>query len=127
MYSSITIAEIRRRINALKRKLALPYAVVRITRLADDYAAKCSVAHFDRKPWPDFLTLGQAIRKLGYRLDGFNQLNRYLRGCQERREIPTPAIIVATFLSPGSPGNYDKAYEKHYESVWNMASSVSNF
>ena len=42
MYSSITIAEIRRRINALKRKLALPYAVVSITRLADDYASKCS-------------------------------------------------------------------------------------
>ena len=56
MYSSITISEIRRRINALKRRLALPYAVVRITRLADDYAAKCSVAHFDRKPWPDFLS-----------------------------------------------------------------------
>ena len=127
MYSSITISEIRRRINALKRRLALPYAVVRITRLADDYAAKCSVAHFDRKPWPDFLTLGQAIRKLGYRSDGFNQLNRYLRGCQERREIPKPAIIVATFLSPGSSGNCDRAYEKHYERVWNMASSVSNF
>ena len=39
MYSSITISEIRRRINALKRRLALPYAVVRITRLADDYAS----------------------------------------------------------------------------------------
>ena len=127
MYSSITISEIRRRINALKRRLALPYAVVRITRLADDYAAKCSVAHFDRKPWPDFQSLGQAIRKLGYRLDGFNQLNRYLRGCQERREIPKPAIIVATFLSPARLDPCGRAYEKHYEQVWNMASSVSNF
>ena len=52
---------------------------------------------------------------------------RYLRGCQERREIPQPAVIVATFLSPGCPGNCDQAYERRHEQVWNMASGVSNF
>ena len=36
MDSGITIAQLRHRIDALKRRLALPYAVVRITPLADD-------------------------------------------------------------------------------------------
>ena len=60
-------------------------------------------------------------------MGGYNGLYRYLRGCRERREIPQPATNVATFLSPGSPGNCDQAYERRYEQVRNMASSVSNF
>ena len=42
MDSSITIAQLRRRIDALKRRLALPYAIVRIT------------------PWPTTMPLSAA-------------------------------------------------------------------
>ena len=127
MYSSITISELRRRIRSLKRRLALPLAIVRITPLADDFAAQCSVAYFDHKPWPDFMSLGRAICREGYPYGAYNHLYRYLRGCQQRRQIPKPAIIVATLLSPDIPYACGPAYEKHYEWVWNAAGSVTDF
>ena len=128
-YSSTSVAHLRRRVNALKRKLAVPYAIIRITPIADDYAGQCSLAYFDHRPWPDFRFVGRnVVHRLGYRMASFTNLYLYLEGCRDRREIPKPAIIVATLLSPAWPNNtVGAAYQRHYKRVWDAAGYVSEF
>ena len=129
MYSSTSVSELRRRVNALKRKLALAYAIVRITPIADDYAGQCSLAYFDHRPWPNYRFVGRnVVHRLGYRLAGFTKLYRYLENCRDRREIPKPAIIVARLLSPSWPNDTVGAgYERLYEQIWDAAAYVSEF
>ena len=66
----MTLSEIRRRIDALKRKFARELAIIKLRRIAD----------------------------AGFRLPTFARLSRYLKDTQRQREVPDAESIVLNLL-----------------------------
>ena len=97
----MTISEIRRRIDALKRKFAPELAIIRLRRIAeavsDDYDP-------DQPPEPHDVI--QRIAKAGFRLPTFMRLQRYLDDTQRREEAPEPCEIVLRLLPWASKDRY---------------------
>ena len=63
--------QIRSRINALRRKMALEISVASLRPLADDFCLEWSVAQTDRKPPPDDHTFIRRVADAGFRLPTF--------------------------------------------------------
>ena len=77
--------QIRSRINALRRKMALEISVVRLRPLADDFCLQWSVAVSDRRPPPDDHTFIRRVADAGFRLPTFMAAHRYLTRCLARK------------------------------------------
>ena len=89
--------QIRSRINALRRKMALEISVVRLRPLADDFCLQWSVAVSDRKPPPDDQTFIRRVADAGFRLPTFMAAHRYLTRCLAENVVPRRRA------SPGRP------------------------
>ena len=64
----LTLSQLRRRVDALKRKYAKELAVVRLRRLADQYSQQWACDISDRKPAPQSQPFIRQIAQSGYRL-----------------------------------------------------------
>ena len=93
--------QIRSRINALRRKMALEISVVRLRPLAEEYCQEWSVAATEGQPAPDDLAF---IRKVGakIRLPTFMAAHRYLNGASPKTSFPASSISWAPCF-PGPP------------------------
>ncbi len=97
----MTLAQIRRRVNALKRKFALELAIIRLRRIAESVADDWDL---DEPTEPHVVI--QRIAKAGFRLTTFMRLRRYLDDTIGREEVPEPRRIVTSLLPWASQGRY---------------------
>ena len=97
----MTISEIRRRINALKRRFARELAIIRMRRIAEAIAEAWTP---DQPPEPADVI--HRIAKAGFRLPTFMRLRGYLDDTRRRCEIPEPEAMVLELL----PWAWDHRY-----------------
>ena len=97
----MTISEIRRRINALKRKFAHELAIIRMRRIAEAVAEEWTP---DQPPEPADVI--HRISKAGLRMPTFMRLRRYLDVIRRKGEIPEPEAMVLELL----PWAWDHRY-----------------
>ena len=89
----MTISEIRRRIDALKRKLAPELAIIKLRRIAESVAGDWDT---ENPPEP-----GPVIRRIadaGFRLSTFGRLHHCLKDAARRGSVPNPISMVLNLL-----------------------------
>jgi len=89
----MTISQLRRRIDALKRKLAPELAIIKLRRIANAVADDWTPSD---PPEPSYVI--QRVVKAGFRLPTFARLHRYLDDARRKGEIPYPNTIVLSLL-----------------------------
>ena len=89
----MTISQIRRRIDALKRKFARELAIVKLRRIAESVADDWDPDH----P-PEPADVIQRVVKAGFRLNTFTRLSRYLKDTRRAGEVPYPNTMVLELL-----------------------------
>ena len=89
--------QIRARINALRRKMALEISHVRIRPMAEDYCLEWSVAATEGRPAPDDLAF---IRRVGakFRLPTFMAAHQYLQQCITQKIVPGVEHLLGALL-----------------------------
>ena len=97
----MTLSQLRRRVNALKRKLVLELAIIRLRRIAEAVADDWDL---DEPPEPHDVI--QRVAKAGFRLTTFMRLQHYLKDTRSREEIPEPRQIVINLLPWASKDCY---------------------
>ena len=97
----MTLAQIRRRVNALKRKFALELAIIRLRRIAESVADNWDL---DEPPEPHDVI--QRVAKAGFRLNTFMRLQHYLKDTRSQGDVPEPRQIVTSLLPWASKDCY---------------------
>ena len=97
----MTLSQIRRRVNALKRKLVLELAIIRLRRIAESVADDWDL---DEPPEPHDVI--QRVAKAGFRLSTFMRLQHYLKDTMRQGEVPEPRRIVTSLLPWASKDCY---------------------
>ena len=90
--------QIRSRINALRRKMALEISVVRLRPVADDFCLEWSVAVSDRRTPPDDHTFIRRVVDAGFRLPTFMAAHRYLTRCLTENIVPGCEHLLGALL-----------------------------
>ena len=89
----LTISQIRRRLDALKRRFAPELAIIKLRRIAEAVAD-----HWDpAQPTVPSDVIGR-IAKAGFRLPTFANLARYLNDTLRQEDVPDPDAIVLSLL-----------------------------
>ena len=98
-------SELRSRIDALRRNLALELAIVKLYRLAIDFIMKWNIAIANREPVPDPYTFPPLVGKTGIWLNSHMAAVKYLEKVPRRKDRTrgqqTPLRPPA--LRPGLP------------------------
>ena len=89
----MTISQIRRRINALKRKFARELAIIKLRRIAEAVADD-----WDPSEPPQPADVIERVAKAGFRLPTFMNLRRYLDDTIRQGDVPEPESIVLDLL-----------------------------
>ena len=97
----MTLAQIRRRVNALKRKFVLELAILRLRRIAEAVADDWDL---DEPPEPHDVI--QRVAKAGFRLSTFMRLQHYLKDTRSQGDVPEPRRIVTSLLPWASKDCY---------------------
>ena len=95
----MTLSQLKKEVNSLKRKYASQLAVVRLRRLAQEFCDQWEAARDAGKP-SSMTTVesGQWFIQMGFRPRSFNGLFDCVRRCNENKEEPLPIEIVKAFL-----------------------------
>ena len=97
----MTISELRRRINALKRRFAPELAIIKLRRIAEAVSND-----WDPSEPPEPHDVIQRVVKAGFRLATFMRLRRYLDDTQRQGDVPEPERIVLNLLPWASKDRY---------------------
>ena len=89
----MTISQIRRRINALKRRFAPELAIIRLRRIAESVSDD-----WDPDQPPEAADVIARVAKAGFRLPTFMRLRRYLDDTRRQSDVPEPESIVLKLL-----------------------------
>ena len=103
----MTLAQIRRRVNALKRKFVLELAIIRLRRIAESVADDWDL---DEPPEPHDVI--QRVAKAGFRLSTFMRLQHYLKDTRSQGEVPEPRRIVINLLPWASKDRYREFFNR---------------
>ena len=94
-----TLSQLRRRVNALRRKYARELAIVRLRPLAEDFSQEWAATVADRRPAPRPQPLPRRLAQHGFRLPTFIALHQYLERCRSDGKTPDCYNIIAALLS----------------------------
>ncbi len=109
----MSLRQLRNRVNALKRKLALPLVVIRLRPLAEEFCYEWAQARADfgrhkapskQMPQPFTsvetgpLSLIRRVAGHGFRLTTFMDLHRYLERCRAVDALPECHKIIRCLL-----------------------------
>ncbi len=94
---------LRARVNALRRKMALPLALLRLYRLAYEYCIQHHAALVDRLAPPNDRTFIDRVVSAGFRLPTFMAVHKYLERCLSRGAEPNVDTLLHTLI-PWSRG-----------------------
>ncbi len=97
----MTLSQIHRRINILKRKFAPELAIIKLRRIADAVSDD-----WDPSEPPKPADVIARIAKAGFRLPTFMRLRRYLDDTIRQSDVPEPEAIVLNLL----PWAWDHRY-----------------
>ena len=89
----MTLSQLRRRINALKRRFARELAIIKLRRIAEAVAD-----HWDPDQPPKPADVIARVAKAGFRLPTFMNLRRYLDDTIRQGDVPHPEDIVINLL-----------------------------
>ena len=89
----MTISQLRRRIDALKRKLAPELAVINLRRIAESVADDWTPSD---PPEPTHVI--RRVADAGFRLPTFLSLHRYIEDTRRKGDTPDPVSIVVRLL-----------------------------
>ena len=88
------MGELRARVRALQRKMALELAIVRLRRVVEEFRLKWFVALTDNKPLPEPRSFRFRLVKAGLRLPTFMEVNKYLEKLRrEKVEIDNHELL----------------------------------
>ena len=90
----MTLSEIKRQVNALKRKYAVALAVVRLRRAAREFCDEWKATREEKKPTPTPVETDQWFYIRGFRLKGHHFFMDYINRCKKTKEDPLPMDIV---------------------------------
>ena len=93
-----TLSQIRRRVDALKRKYAAELTVIKLYPLAEDFCLLWTCAVADGNPVPDTHAFIRTIARNGVRLDTFTLLVPYLERCRNEEREPDSFGIISILL-----------------------------
>ena len=110
----MTLSQIKREVNALKRKYAKALAVVRLRRLAQEFCDEWDANRVEGKPAMQAIDSGQWFIKRGYRPRSLNRLFDYIRRCAEAKEAPKAYDIVKALI-PWPWGKYRTIIDNIFE------------
>ncbi len=101
--------DLRRRVNALRRKLAIPLATLRLRRLAQEFCLQSTVAQADRQPLPGSHPFIRRVVDAGFRLPTFMAVHQYLDRCRTQDTIPGSGQLLRSLIpwAPASVPFYD--------------------
>ena len=89
----MTISQIRRRIDALKRKFAPELAILKLRRIAEAVSEE-----WDPSEPPEPHDVVQRVAKAGFRLNTFGRLSNYLKDIRRQGDVPEPESIILQLL-----------------------------
>ena len=90
--------DLRHRVNALRRKMALALAVVRLRPLAQEFCAHWAVAQSRCQPSPKSHTFISRVVDAGLRLPTFMAAHNYLNRCRSRNTLPDCDQLLHSLL-----------------------------
>ena len=93
-----TLSGLRRRVDAIRRKLAIPLAILRLRRLASEFSLDCTVAHADRQPQPETHPFILRVVEAGFRLLTFMAVHKFLEECRSQNTIPESQKLLRALL-----------------------------
>ena len=101
--SEYSFSEIKRMVRSLKRKLALPLAVIRMRRATEKICNDWAVAleakrRKQAQSLPNALDLIQQIKKAGYVGAHLTSFHKYVERCLEKEECGQPSDMVRALL-----------------------------
>ena len=105
----MSIARLRNQLEALERKLALPLAVVRAKRVAQDICDRWAKAQSENKPLPTPFEVVQMAREAGIRYASFMDLNLYIQRCLKEKRSPEPEGFLHSVLPRASANGMVRA------------------
>ena len=105
----MSIARLRNQLEALERKLALPLAVIRAKRVAQDICDHWAKAQADQKPLPTPFEVVQMAREAGIRYASFMDLNLYIQRCLKEKRSPEPEGFLHSVLPRASANGMVRA------------------
>ena len=109
-----TLSSVRRRVDVIRRKLAVPLAILRLHRLANEFSLEWTVAVADRQPRPESHPFILRVAAAGFRLTTFMEVRKYLEGCRSQNTLPETYKLLRALLPshiPLVPGPvWDQAY-----------------
>ena len=102
----MTLSEIRRRIDALKRRFAVELTIIKLRRVAEAVAYDWNP---DEPPEPHDVI--QHFAKAGCRLPTFGNLSRYLDDTRRRNDVPGPCDMVVNLIPWIDYSRYRKLFD----------------
>ena len=96
--SSVSLGQMRRQTDALKRKYALELAVYRLRPITEEFCLQWAVAVADCQPLPETRPFTQSIVGQGFRFFTLMELHRYLDRCRAEHTQPDCYGIMAALL-----------------------------
>ena len=94
----MSLSEIRRTVQSLRRQLALPLAVIRARRITERVCHRWDVLRDQGQPLPGPFDALREINEERCPPADFMALNRYIRRCHERDEFPDAKEMVLAML-----------------------------
>ena len=89
----MTLSQIRRRINVLKRRFATELAIIKLRRIAEAVADG-----WDPSEPPEPAEVIERFVKAGCRLPTFANLSHYLNKTQRQGDVPQPVDMVVNLI-----------------------------
>ena len=89
---------LRHRVNALRRRMALELAVLRLGRLAQEHSIQCTVSLSARQPAPGPHAFISRVVQAGFRLPTFMAAHNYLDRCRRQDTLPDCDQLLRSLL-----------------------------
>ncbi len=109
----MTLSQLRRRIDALKRRFAPELAILKLRRIAESVSDD-----WDPSEPPDPQDVVQRVAKAGFRLNTFGRLSNYLKDIRGQGDVPEPESIILRLL----PWAWKDRYRKFLS--WDLPANV---
>ena len=94
----MSLSQLRREVNSIKRKLVRELRVVRARRAVNDYCDLWAKLVARKKLPPDPFRLLRNLRRHTSRPGNFAKADGYLNRCREQRHLPYPDAVLFRLL-----------------------------
>ena len=90
--------DLKRRVNVLRRKMALALAVARLRPLVQEFCAQWDSALSGSRPLPEPHLFVSRVGQAGFRLPTFMAAHRYLDRCRRQNALPDCYELLRSLL-----------------------------